>query len=210
MMQKDALNDLMTASTEDRDKRSLIPDSSPTLLLYGLQQVRKQRGICSGQNLTLPRPRRVSWSRIMNQLFRTRSEVSFTPPLKTSHFYDSRLYRLLKHSDSSPTVPTWQQLLPSRGRWRWIPQIAKAVKPFISLLGQVSVTTIQLIKQLGIAIDKPSSTSNLTMRFSPGGYGDQHIQANQLKFASILIHVITYQVQIRLLLHGERNCFLNP
>jgi len=42
-MQRDTLDDLLTASTEDKDKRSFLTNFAHTLL-YGLRQVRKRRG----------------------------------------------------------------------------------------------------------------------------------------------------------------------
>jgi len=50
-MQRNMSDDLLTASTKNKDKRSLLTDFVPTLL-FELRLVRKERVIYSGQNLT--------------------------------------------------------------------------------------------------------------------------------------------------------------
>jgi len=90
----------------------------------------------------------MSWSKIINQLSRTRFEVSFTPPLMTSHVYYSEAVPPLEGT----LTPVQESRHGSNSfhRSRWIPQIVKQLSALIPLHGQDYVTIVQLIKQLEI------------------------------------------------------------
>jgi len=148
--------------------------------------------LCSGQNLTLPWSRHVSWSRIVNQLSGTRFEVSLTLTPKASHDCASQA---ISPPESTLTQYKSPHVAATPSIQRQIKmnfsQIAKTIKrPYPPTQSGLcnNLTTYQTV---GDNDGNPPAHQS-SLRFNSDSYRDQEIQTNQLRSISIRICSAAY------------------